>query len=141
MSFSSDVKKELCRTLPSRKCCAQAECYGLLLYANRFDGSEVRIVTESEDLAARLPALFKKAFHITFDRLPDPGPGKRVFPSRMGTSLLSFPLSLAMTSLRRWPITSILPFWRRTIAVFLFSGGLSWRADRSLIPPRATIWS
>ena len=87
MSFSSDVKKELCRTLPSRKCCAQAECYGLLLYANRFDGSEVRIVTESEDLAARLPALFKKAFHITFDRLPDPGPGKRVFSITDGDKL------------------------------------------------------
>lgn len=79
MSFSSNVKKELCRTLPSQKCCAQAECYGLLLYANRFDRGEARIITESEDLSVRLPALFKKAFHISFDRLPDPGPGKRVF--------------------------------------------------------------
>lgn len=78
MSFSSDAKAELCRMAVSRKCCAQAECYGLLLYANRFDGSEARIVTESEDLAARLPGLFKKAFHISFDRLPGGG-GKQVF--------------------------------------------------------------
>ena len=67
MSFSSDVKKELCHTLPGRKCCAQAECYGILLYANRFDEKEARIVTESEDFAARLPLLFKKAFSISFD--------------------------------------------------------------------------
>lgn len=78
MSFSSDAKAELCRLPVSRKCCAQAECYGLLLYANRFDGSEARIVTESEDLAGRLPGLFKKAFHISFDRLPEGG-GKQVF--------------------------------------------------------------
>ena len=79
MSFSGETKKELCRTLPSRKCCAQAECYGILLFANRFDRSEARIVTESEDLAARLPGLFKKAFHISFDRLPSGESGKRVF--------------------------------------------------------------
>ncbi len=79
MSFSSKTKRELCSALPARRCCAQAECYGILLYANRFDKREARIVTESEDFAARLPALFKKAFHIAFDRLPEPGPGKRVF--------------------------------------------------------------
>ena len=87
MSFSRDAKAELCRLPVNRKCCAQAECYGLLLYANRFDGSEARIVTESEDLAQRLPLLFKKAFHITFDRLPDPGPGKRVFSIMDGDKL------------------------------------------------------
>lgn len=79
MSFSSDAKAELCRQPISRKCCAVAESYGILLYANRFDHKEARIVTESEDLAERLPALFKKAFHITFDRLPEAGSGKRVF--------------------------------------------------------------
>ncbi len=79
MSFSGDAKRELCKSLPSRRCCAQAECYGILLYANRFDRGEARIITESPDFAERLPALFKKAFHITFDRLPEPGGGKRVF--------------------------------------------------------------
>ena len=79
MSFSGDAKRELCRSLPSRRCCAQAECYGILLYANRFDRREARIITESDHFAELLPALFKKAFHITFDRLPEPGGGKRVF--------------------------------------------------------------
>ena len=78
MSFSSDVKQELCRAPLSRKCCAQAEAYGVLLYCNTFSSGEIRIITESEALAQRLPALFKKAFQITFDRLPD-GEGKHIF--------------------------------------------------------------
>lgn len=78
MSFSSDVKRELCRAPLSRKCCAQAEAYGILLYCNTFSSGEIRIITESESLAQRLPSLFKKAFQITFDRLPD-GEGKHIF--------------------------------------------------------------
>lgn len=79
MSFSGAVKAELCRLPMNRRCCAQAECYGILLFANRFDNEEIRIVTESPDLAGRLPPLFKKAFHVTFDRLPDQEEGKRSF--------------------------------------------------------------
>ena len=101
MSFSSDVKKELCRTLPSRKCCAQAECYGILLYANRFDEKEARIVTESEDFAARLPLLFKKAFSISFDSVKVPESGKRVFsvftPDKLYTLSLAFGYDMAET--------------------------------------------
>ena len=78
MSFSSDVKAELCRTALSRRCCAQAEAYGVLLYCNTFTGGEVRIVTEHDAFAQRLPLLFKKAFKITFDRLPQ-GEGKHIF--------------------------------------------------------------
>ena len=78
MSFSSDVKQELCRASLNRKCCAQAEAYGVLLYCNTFSSGEIRIITESEALAQRLPSLFKKAFQITFDRLPD-GEGKHIF--------------------------------------------------------------
>jgi len=79
MSFSGAAKAELCHAPLTRKCCALAESYGVLLYANRFDHREVRIVTESADLAARLPLLFKKAFQFTFDRLPEEGSSKRVF--------------------------------------------------------------
>ena len=78
MSFAGDVKMELCRTPLSRKCCAQAECYGILLYCNTFSPGEIRIITENDALAQRLPQLFKKAFKLTFDRLPD-GEGKHIF--------------------------------------------------------------
>lgn len=78
MSFAGDVKTELCRAPLSRKCCAQAEAYGVLLYCNTFTGAEARVVTENPSFAQRLPALFKKAFRLTFDRLPQ-GEGKQVF--------------------------------------------------------------
>ncbi len=78
MSFSGDVKTELCRAPLNRKCCAQAEAYGVLLYCNTYTAREVRVVTEHPDFARRLPVLFKKAFRLEFDRLPE-GEGKRVF--------------------------------------------------------------
>lgn len=79
MSFSSEVKAELCRATLSRKCCALAEAYGVLLYAGAFSASEVRIVTESADFAQRLPRLFHKAFSLPFDALPEEGSGKLIF--------------------------------------------------------------
>ena len=79
MSFSSDVKAELCRVPLTRRCCARAEAYGVMLYAGGFSASEVRIVTESEDFAARLPKLFQKAFNLRFDALPEESGGKNTF--------------------------------------------------------------
>ena len=70
MSFSSNVKAELCKDSLSKKSCAVAEGYGVLLYCNTFSSMEIRIITESRDFAARLPRLFKKAFVITFDQEP-----------------------------------------------------------------------
>ena len=57
MSFASHVRAELCRAPVQRLCCARAECYGILLYCNTFHVDEVRIITESGDLAGRLPRL------------------------------------------------------------------------------------
>ena len=70
MSFSSNVKSELCKDSLNRKSCAVAESYGVLLYCNTFSPTEIRIITESRDFAARLPKLFKKAFGIGFDLEP-----------------------------------------------------------------------
>lgn len=61
----------MCRELISRKCCAVAESYGLLLYCNTFSSREIRIITESRELAQRLPKLFRRAFNVTFDSIPD----------------------------------------------------------------------
>ena len=46
MSFSTQVKAELCRAPLNRKCCAQAEAYGVLLYCSLSTPAEVRITTE-----------------------------------------------------------------------------------------------
>jgi len=71
VSFSFDTKNELCRLPVQRRCCAQAEAYGILLYCHTFSSSEVRIITENPNLAARLPRLFQRAFDLSFDRQPD----------------------------------------------------------------------
>ena len=88
MSFSSQTKEELCRTPLARKCCAQAEAYGVLLFCNAFSNREIRIITESGGFAARLPLLFRKAFQLDFDSLPpENGGGKRVFSITSGDKL------------------------------------------------------
>ncbi len=80
MSFSSNVKSELCKDALSKKSCALAESYGVLLYCNTFSAQEIKIITESRDFALRLPKLFKKAFGVGFDTEPGPGErGKLVF--------------------------------------------------------------
>ncbi len=79
MSFSSDVKTELCRDGIAKKCCALAEAYGVLLYANDFSTRQIRVMTENDAFAARLPKLFRRAFSLDFDVLPPGGPGKRSF--------------------------------------------------------------
>ena len=70
MSFSAQVKAELCREGLNRPCCAVAEAYGVLLYANTFSAREIKIITASPDFAQRLPKLFKRAFGLGFDVRP-----------------------------------------------------------------------
>lgn len=77
MSFSSRVKSELCRAALTRSCCARAEAYGALLYANTFSFREIKIITGSADFARRLPRLFKKAFGLGFDAAGQPQRGGR----------------------------------------------------------------
>lgn len=75
MSFSSDVKSELCKHTAAKRCCAAAECYGALMYCNTFLPNEIKFVTASREFASRLPKLFKKAFNLEFDRISDGGDG------------------------------------------------------------------
>ncbi|MGN1018240.1 MAG: DNA-binding protein WhiA [Oscillospiraceae bacterium] len=78
MTFSQQVKAELCEPRVERKCCAVAEAYGILMYCHTFSPKLIRIITASDELAQRLPDLFKKAFSVSFDELPG-GSGKRSF--------------------------------------------------------------
>ncbi len=88
MSFSSDVKSELCRAGLERSCCARAEIYGVLLYCNTFSAQEVRIITESESFAQRLPRLLERAFGLSFDRLPNGEEQKYIFQITDETKLI-----------------------------------------------------
>lgn len=70
-SFSAGAKAELCKSVPQKHCCAVAECFGILLFCNSFSGDGIRIITESREFAQRLPKLFRRAFGVTFDSVPD----------------------------------------------------------------------
>lgn len=80
MSFSASAKAEVCRCFPQKACCAQAECFGILLFANSFTRECIRIITESREFASILPKLFWRAFEVEFDFFPSmEAPGKLVF--------------------------------------------------------------
>lgn len=80
VSFSGNAKAEICRSIPQKRCCALAQCFGILLFCNCFTDSSIRIVTESKEFSQVLPQLFKKAFGIAFDSIPDKdGAGKLAF--------------------------------------------------------------
>ena len=80
ISFSGNAKAEICRYQPAKRCCALAECFGILLFCNSFRNDGIRIITESREFAVMLPKLFKKAFGVSFDLLPqEDTPGKLNF--------------------------------------------------------------
>lgn len=96
MAFSADVKQELCKSGVSRRCCAQAEAYGILLFCGAFHSRQARIVTECGALKERLPVLFRRAFKMSFDQAPGPGEGKGTFliesPAKLKTIFEAFDL-------------------------------------------------
>ena len=80
MSFASEVREELCRVLPEKRCCRMAECYGILMYCNTFSKNEIKIITESRQFAELLPRLFRRSFGLDFDQFPSlEQPGKMTF--------------------------------------------------------------
>lgn len=80
ISFSGATKAELCRCFPQKHCCDLAQCFGILLFCNSFGFAGLRIITESREFSQLLPKLFKKAFDVTFDILPEADlPSKQVF--------------------------------------------------------------
>ena len=80
VSFSAAAKAEICRVPVHNSCCAMAQCFGVLLFANSFGTDGIRIITESREFAYILPKLFKKAFDLDFDSYPSlASAGKLVF--------------------------------------------------------------
>ena len=71
VSFSATAKAEICRAFPQKRCCALAQCFGILLFCNSFSADGIRIITESREFAQTLPKLFKKAFSVSFDVVPE----------------------------------------------------------------------
>ncbi len=95
ISFSANAKAEICRNIPSKRCCTLAACFGILLFCNSFGADGIRIITESREFAQLLPKLFKKAFNLSFDIQPEEGSvGKLNFqitdPEKIHTIMTSF---------------------------------------------------
>ena len=87
-SFSAAAKAEVCRAFPNKRCCALAESFGVLLFCNSFGSDGIRIITESREFAQILPKLFRKAFGLGFDALPErDAPGKLIFQITDGEKL------------------------------------------------------
>ncbi len=63
MSFSIDVKSELCE-LRQTGCCALAECYGMLLFSRSFGLEKINFQTTNEAVCHRFAARIKKFFGI-----------------------------------------------------------------------------
>lgn len=57
MSFASETKTELCRTIPQNFCCQKAECYGLLLFGKSFSSHAITLTTENHAAAHRAAQL------------------------------------------------------------------------------------
>ena len=64
MSFSQEVKHELCAVPVEKDCDAVAECYGILLFANLFRQNGIRIITGNADFSGRIRMLFQRAFGL-----------------------------------------------------------------------------
>lgn len=64
MSFTSDVKSELCR-LARGKCCQRSEAYGLLFFSNKFSKSGINFNTESLDTAQLFEKRLSHIFNVS----------------------------------------------------------------------------
>lgn len=98
LSFSASAKAEICREYPQSGCCALAECFGILLFCNSFQEDCIKIITESQDFARILPRLFRKAFNLNFDQLPEENAsGKLVFLIRAKEKIAAIMESFGFT--------------------------------------------
>ena len=78
MSFSSEVKNELCKGPLGEDCCVRGEIYGMLIYSSVFAWDGIKIMTENPGIRRRIPALFKRAFGLEVAETLSSG-GKSVF--------------------------------------------------------------
>lgn len=64
MSFASETKNELCKTIKSSPCCQFAELMGIVLVCSTVDRQFIRINTENSAVARRIYSLFKSVFQV-----------------------------------------------------------------------------
>ena len=65
MTYSAQVKNELCNIPLETRCDVIAETFGILMFANHFSSSEIRLSTSNLPLKNRIDQLFWKTFGLT----------------------------------------------------------------------------
>ena len=63
MSFTSDVKSELCK-IETPTCCKISECYGILLFGRAFSEKSIVLSTENEEVALRTSRLLRQCYRV-----------------------------------------------------------------------------
>ncbi len=63
MSFTLDVKSELCK-IKTSTCCKISECYGILLFGRSFSADAIRIATEHEEVVDRVTMLLRQCYAV-----------------------------------------------------------------------------
>lgn len=64
MSFSRELKTQLCETKAS-ECCKKAECYGFMLFGQSFTAQKISLISDNEAVAKRYFYLINHCFGIT----------------------------------------------------------------------------
>ena len=68
MSFTSDIKSELCK-IETPTCCKISECYGILLFGRAFSKNKITLSTENEEVVERLCHLLRQCYSVQPDIL------------------------------------------------------------------------
>ncbi len=63
MSFTSDIKSELCK-IETPTCCKISECYGILLFGRAFSEKSIVLSTENEEVALRTSRLLRQCYGV-----------------------------------------------------------------------------
>lgn len=66
MSFTSDIKSELCK-IETPTCCKISECYGILLFGRAFSKESISLATENEEVVERLSYLLRHCYSVQPD--------------------------------------------------------------------------
>lgn len=72
MSFSSDIKNELCENLPEQGCCRHALLYGLLLFGRSFSSFNMALSTENSQVASLYERLLLEECNIAAEKVVSP---------------------------------------------------------------------
>lgn len=66
-SFSQKTKEYLCRQDFGELCCCEAEMMGILMFAGRFKGTEVRVALENREAIERFCGLAERCLDVTVE--------------------------------------------------------------------------